>query len=357
MGRNSRTGSRSPNFTLPKPICVRLPFMDERHDTTTAEHPCPVCVMRKAVAFRHNEPGLAHGHHHHSHAPANFGTAFAVGILLNGAFVVAEIIYGIRAHSLALVADAGHNFGDVLGLFAAWGAFMLAKRAPTSKHTYGFRRSSILSALLNAVLLLIATGGILWEAVRRLMEPAPVASGIVMAVAGVGIAVNAITALMFASGRKGDLNIRGAYLHMAGDAAIAFGVVLAGLAIKLTGISFIDPAVSILVALLVVLSTWGLLRESVNLALDAVPEGIELDAVRSFLVAVPGVQGIHDLHIWAMSTTEAALTVHLIHPEPVNDQFLADVCEELHDKFGIEHATLQIERGDPGVMCSLNEAG
>lgn len=321
------------------------------------QHPCPVCVRRKQQQFRHNERGLAHDHHNHGHAPATFGAAFAVGIVLNGAFVVAEIVYGIRAHSLALVADAGHNFGDVLGLFAAWGAFMLAKRAPTSKHTYGFRRSSILSALLNAVLLLVATGGILWEAARRLMEPAPVQSGIVMAVAGVGIAVNVITALMFASGRKDDLNIRGAYLHMAGDAAIAFGVVLAGLTIKLTGISLIDPVVSIAVALLVVLSTWSLLREAVNLAMDAVPEGIELDAVRSYLADIPGVEGIHDLHIWAMSTTEAALTVHLIHPEPVTDRFLASVCEGLHDQFGIEHATLQIERGDPGVMCSLNEAG
>lgn len=283
--------------------------------------------------------------------------AFAVGILLNGAFVVGEVVYGIKGHSLALVADAGHNFGDVLGLFAAWGGFMLAKRAPTAKHTYGFRRSSILSALLNAVLLLVATGGILWEALRRLIAPAPVESGIVMAVAGVGIAINAITAWMFASGRKGDLNIRSAYLHMAADAAIALGVVLAGLAIKLTGLSIIDPLVSIVVALLVVLSTWSLLREAINLALDAVPEGIELEEVRAYLAAVTGVQGIHDLHVWAMSTTETALTVHLIHPEPVNDQFLADICEELHDKFGIEHATVQIERGDPGVMCSLNEAG
>lgn len=278
-----------------------------------------------------------------------------MGIVLNGAFVVAEIVYGIRAHSLALVADAGHNFGDVLGLFAAWGAYMLAKRAPTSKHTYGFRRSSILSALLNAVLLFVATGGILWEAVRRLMNPAPVMSGIVMVVAGVGIAVNVITALMFASGRKGDLNIRGAYQHMAGDAAVALGVVIAGLAIRLTGLSVIDPVVSIVVALLVVLATWGLLRESINLALDAVPAGIDLEQVRAYLKLVPGVQGIHDLHIWAMSTTEAALTVHLIYPEPVTDQFLADICKELHDNFGIEHATLQIERGDPGVMCSLNE--
>lgn len=298
-----------------------------------------------------------HGHSHgpggHGHAPASFGKAFAIGIVLNAGYVIAEVIYGRLAHSVALVADAGHNLGDVLGLLFAWGASILVIRPPSGKHTYGFRATSILAALLNAVVLLITIGGIAWEAIRRLQHPSDVAGGIVIWVAVAGIAVNSITALLFLSGRKGDLNIRGAFVHMAGDAGIAFGVVLAGVAILLTGLRWIDPVVSLVIVAVILRSTWGLLRDSVNLALDAVPEGIALDEVRSYLETLPDVTEVHDLHIWAMSTTETALTAHLVIPEIADhDGLLARCCEELHDQFGIEHTTLQLECGNEAHPCA-----
>lgn len=302
---------------------------------------------------------MAHDHGHaHSHAPANFGRAFAIGIALNTGFVVIEAVFGVLAGSLALVADAGHNLSDVLGLLLAWGASILVRRRPTIRRTYGLRRSSILAALLNAVFLLLAIGAIGREALGRFAHPEPTAGGPIIAVALVGIVINGTTALLFASGRRGDLNIRGAYLHMAADAGVSLGVVLAGLAILLTGWRWLDPAVSLAIVVVIFVGTWGLLRDSVNLALDAVPEGIDTAAVAAYLSALPGVTAVHDLHIWAMSTTETALTAHLVIPGGGDtDALLARACGELHDRFGIAHATMQIERGDPAHPCGLASAG
>ncbi len=303
---------------------------------------------------------MSHAHHNHagscghSHAPAAFDRAFAVGIALNGAFVVAETIYGLRAGSLALLGDAGHNLGDVLGLVLAWGASLLARRAPSPRRTYGLRRGSIFAAVGNAALLLAAMAGVAWEAVHRLAHPAPVATGTVMIVAGVGIVINTTTALGFMSGRDGDLNVRGAYLHMLSDAAASAGVVLAGLVIGLTGWSWVDPAVSLLLVGLVVAGTWGLLRDSVNLALDAVPSGIDPAEVRAALAALPGVTDVHDLHIWGMSTTDVALTAHVVRPAvaapaPDDDSLLRTAVDQLERRFGIAHTTLQLERA--GHAC------
>lgn len=294
----------------------------------------------------------SHGGHHH-HGPANYSRAFAIGVALNMGFVLVEAVYGFFAHSLALLADAGHNLSDVAGLLLAWGAMYLAKRKPSPRRTYGLRRSSILAALGNAVLLLIAVGAIAWEAILRFGKPEPVAGGTVMAVAGIGIAVNATTALLFMAGRKTDVNIEGAFLHMAADAAVSLGVVIAGGAIKFTGWTWLDPVTSLAIVAVIMGSTWGLLRKSVNLAMDAVPEHIDPGAVRAFLTGLLGVTAVHDLHIWGMSTTEAALTVHLVRPEVSDeDAFLAATAKELHDRFAIEHVTIQIERGS-GLACRL----
>ena len=297
-----------------------------------------------------------HGHHghNHDHGQANYGRAFAIGTALNVGFVIIEAVYGYFAHSLALFADAGHNLSDVLGLLLAWGASALARRPPTRRYTYGLRGSSILAALFNAILLLLAMGAIAWEAIRRFSDPSPVAGGTVIGVAVVGIAINTATALMFMSGRKSDLNIRGAFLHMAADAIVSAGVVLAGIAIVVTGWLWFDPVVSLIIVAVVVVGTWQLLRDSVNLALDAVPEGISPQAVQTYLAERPGVTQVHDLHIWAMSTTETALTAHLVMPSGYpGDAFLAETCKELHDHFGIEHATLQVETGDRNHPCAL----
>ena len=297
-----------------------------------------------------------HGHSGHAHVPKDFGTAFAIGIGLNTAFVVVEAAYGYVSNSVSLVADAGHNLSDVLGLVAAWVASVLVKRAASARYTYGYRGSSILAALLNAVFLLIAMGAVIWEAASRLVHPEPVAGATVMAVAGVGILVNGATAWLFAGGAKGDINLRGAYLHMAADAAVSAGVVVAGLAIRLTGLEWIDPAVSLVVAGLVVWATWGLLRDSVAMSLDAVPPEISPDAVSAFLRGRPDVTDLHDLHIWPMSTTSVALTAHLVmadgHP---GNGFLIETAEALRDRFGIGHATLQIEEAG-GPTCRLAQA-
>ena len=291
------------------------------------------------------------GHHHdhghgagHSHAPARFDRAFAVGIALNLGYVAVEAGYGLKIGSLALVADAGHNLSDVLGLVIAWGATALARRRPSLRFTYGLRSSSILAALFNAVFLLVAVGAIAVEAVRRLMDPSPVAAGVVIAVAAAGIVVNALTAWMFASGRKGDLNIRGAYLHMAADAAVSLGVVLAALVMMFTGWAWLDPLVSLVISAVIVAGTWGLLRDSTSMALHAVPPGLDLRAVEAQLLARPGVVRVHDLHVWSMSTTETALTAHLQIPAGhPGDAFLCDTAETLEHEFGIGHMTLQIE--------------
>jgi cobalt-zinc-cadmium efflux system protein len=290
--------------------------------------------------------------HTHAHAPANIGRAFAIGVALNLGFVIAEFLYGRLAHSLALVADAGHNLSDVLSLLLAWGAMLLSQRLPTQRRTYGFRRSSILASLINAVVLLLAVGAIGWEALQRLGQPEPVGEVTVIWVAAVGIVVNGVTAVLFMAGREHDLNIKGAFLHMASDAAVSFGVVLAGVVILLTDWFWLDPVISLIVMGVVLVGTWGLLRDSVNLALDAVPEHIQLPAVEAYLRTLPGVVEIHDLHIWGMSTTEVALTAHLVMPDTAcEDRLLSRVCGELHDQFGIEHATLQVENGDPDYPC------
>lgn len=291
--------------------------------------------------------------HTHAHAPASFGSAFAIGIGLNIAFVLVEAGYGLKANSVALLADAGHNLSDVLGLAIAWGATVLAKKAPSARYTFGLRGSSILAALFNAVFLLVAVGAIAWEAIQRFGHPQPVAGATVMVVAAIGILINGVTAWLFASGRKGDLNIRGAFLHMAADAAVSAGVVAAGLVIVYTGWTWLDPVVSLAIAAIIVFGTWGLLRESVASSLSAVPAGIEPQAVRQHLAALQGVEETHDLHIWPMSTTEVALTCHLRMPSGhPGDIFLRDLARELKTRYGIGHATFQIETS-PENLCEL----
>jgi cobalt-zinc-cadmium efflux system protein len=296
--------------------------------------------------------GRHHGHGD-SRVARSFGFAFAVGTALNLGFIVIEAVYGVLAHSTALLADAGHNLSDVLALLIAWGAAHLGTRGPTERFTYGFRSTSILAALVNAVALLVVMGGIAWEAIQRLAEPDPVAALTVMIVAAIGIAVNGLTAWLFAAGRDGDLNIKAAFVHMAGDAAISASVVIAGALILLTGWLWLDPAVSLILVGAVVWSTGGLLRDSVMLSLDAVPGSIKPAEVRAYLEALPGVKRIHDLHIWPMSTTEVALTCHLLMPAGhPGDEFAAQAARELHDHFGIGHTTLQIEV-DEAVACAL----
>ena len=295
-----------------------------------------------------------HGHHGHSHAPASFGLAFAIGVTLNSGFVLAELIFGYAAHSLALISDAIHNLSDVMALLLAWGALWLSQRQPTDRHTYGYRRASILAALANAALLLIVVGGIAVEAIDRLRAPAEVASMTVLWVAALGIVINGATALLFMRGRHDDLNIRGAYLHMAADAGVSFGVVVAAALTMATGWSWIDPVVSLCIAGVVLVSGWDLARESVNMALDAVPRDIALGEVRQYLAALDGVSEVHDLHIWAMSTNETALTAHLVRPDGSNDAFLHRVCEGLSHRFNIHHATLQVEVD--GDACKLAPA-
>lgn len=310
---------------------------------------------------------MGHGHHHHhdhhhghghghAHAtpPDRWDRAFAIGIGLNLAYVVAEAGAGFAFGSVALLADAGHNLSDVLGLAIAWGGAALARKAPSKRFTYGLKGSTILAALANALLLLVAIGAIALEAVQRFDAPPQVPGLMVSAVAAAGVAVNALTAWLFARGREGDVNIRGAYLHMAADALVSAGVVAAGVAIYLTGIGWIDPLVSLVIAVVIFWQTWGLLRETVEMSLAAVPRGIDYDTVHTALAALPGVSEVHDLHIWPMSTTEPGLTAHLCVPAgPPGDAFLHDAQAMLHDRFGIGHATIQVETGD---ACALAPA-
>ncbi|MBO9512410.1 cation diffusion facilitator family transporter [Erythrobacter sp. A6_0] len=292
--------------------------------------------------------GQAHeqGHDHahgHSHAPKDFGRAFLIGIILNTGFVIIEAVYGWISGSMALIADAGHNLSDVLALLLAWGASAAAKRPPTQRFTYGFKSSTILAALANAGLLLIAIGAILFETLRRVAEPAPVQGETMAVVAGIGILVNAGTAALFLKGQD-DINIRGAFLHMAADALVSLGVVIAGLAILWTGERWIDPAVSIAIVLVIAWGTWGLLKDSVAMSLLAVPKTVSESEVRAYLSGLPGVEAVHDLHIWPMSTTETALTAHLVMPEGhYGDAFLREVAEELEHHHRIGHTTIQIE--------------
>ncbi|MBX9828060.1 MAG: cation diffusion facilitator family transporter [Xanthobacteraceae bacterium] len=286
----------------------------------------------------------AHGGHDHSHTPKSFGFAFALGAGLNTAFVAAEAVFGILSNSTALLADAAHNLSDVLGLLIAWAAAGLSRRAPTARYTYGWRSSSILAALFNALFLLVAVGGIAWEAIQRFSRPEPVAEWTVIVVALIGIFINGFTAWLFASGRKDDINIEGAFLHMAADAAVSAGVVAAALVIVFTKALWIDPAVSLVICGVIVWSTWRLLNNSVRMSLSAVPGSIDPGEVRKFIEQLPGIASIHDLHVWPISTTETALTCHLVMPAGhPGDMFLIRTAQELARRFAIGHTTLQIE--------------
>jgi cobalt-zinc-cadmium efflux system protein len=290
-------------------------------------------------------------HHHHGdcqHHHVNYNRAFAIGVALNIAYVGVETAYGFAIGSLSLLADAGHNLSDVLGLLLAWSGHYLAQLKPTRRHTYGWRSFSILAALLNALLLLVAVGGIAWEAVHRLGDPANVPGMTVIWVAGIGVLVNGITAMLFMSGSQNDLNIRGAYLHMAADAAVSVGVVIGGVLIMTLGWHWVDPVGSLAIAVVILLGTWGLFRESLNLSLHGVPANIDAEEVESFLETLPEVQSVHDLHIWAMSTTENAMTAHLVVPQQEDDRFLHRVAKSLRDQFKIHHPTLQLERSADG---------
>jgi cobalt-zinc-cadmium efflux system protein len=300
-----------------------------------------------------------HGHggaHHHHGDPSQHGRAFIVAIVLNTAFVAVEFGFGFAAESTALMADAGHNLSDVLGLLLAWGAMLLARKRPSGRFTYGLRSSSILAALGNAMLLFVACGAIGWEAVLRFSQPPAVAGVTVMVVAGVGIVVNGVSAWLFMRGSRDDVNIRGAYLHMAADAAVSLGVVVAGGVMLLTGWYWLDPALSLVIVAVILVGTWGLLRESVRLAMDAVPAGIDPAAVSAYLLNVPGVSAIHDLHIWGVSTTESALTVHLVMPGGYpGDTAIDAVTQALRERFSVQHSTLQVELGTTQHACSLHQ--
>jgi cobalt-zinc-cadmium efflux system protein len=310
----------------------------------------------------HDHDHTDHGHHshdhqghdHHRHLSSDLGLVFAISIALNLGFVLIEGIFGFISHSMSLLADAGHNFSDVLGLVAAWGANVLAARRPSARYTYGLRSSSILAALANAIVLLIAVGGIVVEAVQRLITPAEVGGVTIIIVACAGVVVNGAAALMLGHRHHGDLNIKSAYAHMLADALVSIGVALSGAVILWTDWLWLDPAVSIVVSAVIVLGTWRLLRHSLDMALHAVPPGIDPAAVRAQLLETPGVSEVHDLHIWPMSTTSTALTAHLIMPAGhPGDACLSDVATALRKRFGIEHATIQVETGDPAHPCVL----
>ncbi|CUT13502.1 Cobaltzinccadmium resistance protein CzcD [Bradyrhizobium sp.] len=308
--------------------------------------------MQQASQYRehshdHEADHDEEGHHHgpgHAHAPASFGTAFAIGISLNAALVVAQGVYGYAANSTALMADAGHNLSDVLGLVVAWAASVASKQPPSGRFTYGLKGTSILAALANAVFLLVATGAIGWESVQRFWQPEPVAGITVMVVAAIGIVINGAIALLFARGRKGDLNIHGAFLHMAGDAAVSAGVVVSAALILWTDWLWLDPAMSLVICAVVLWSTWGLLRGSIGMSLAAAPADTDVGAVRTFLLDRPGVTDVHDLHVWPISTTETAMTCHVVMPEGhPGDHFLIESARLLRERYRIGHSTLQIE--------------
>ncbi len=302
-------------------------------------------------ALGHDHAGPSHGDHHHG--PGSYDRAFAVGVFLNAAFVVAEIGFGLAANSVVLVADAAHNLGDVLGLLLAWGASWLARRPPTPRRTYGWGRSSILAALVNSVVLLVSVGAIAFEAARRLFHPEPVGELTVTGVAAAGIVVNGVTAWLFMRGRKDDLNIRAAFLHLAGDAAVSAGVVLTGLLIALTGWFWLDPLASLAIAAVILLSTWGVLRDAADMAMDAVPGGVRPEAVEDYLRRLPGIVEVHDLHIWALSTTETALTAHLVSVRERDRDSLSGIAAEIRQRFRIGHTTFQVETIADAEACEL----
>ncbi len=295
-------------------------------------------------------------HHHHHHEAPDYNRAFAIGVALNIIFVVIEVFYGVMANSLALITDAGHNLSDVMGLLLAWGASYLAGKLPSARRTYGYSRATILASMFSALLLLAAVVVISWEAVNRFVTPAEPVGTTIMVVAGIGVFINAATAWLFVSGKDHDLNIRGAYLHMAADALVSLGVVVSGFVIWKFGLKWFDPLSSLLIAVVIFWSTWGLLRDSLNLAVDAVPRGMDPGEVREWLSAQPGVDGMHDLHIWPVSTTETALTAHLLMSDPPqDDEFLHRLASQLKHRFKISHATLQIERGNHSHPCMQSQ--
>jgi cobalt-zinc-cadmium efflux system protein len=286
-----------------------------------------------------------HAHHHHDHGSEDFTRAFALGIALNVAIVIIELVYGFLANSMALIADGGHNLSDVLGLVVGWAGAVMAKRSPSPRFTYGLKKASILSALINALLLLVAVGAIAAEAIRRLFNPAPAEAHTMIWVAAIAIAVNGATALLFARGRSHDINVHAAFQHMAADAAVSAAVVFAGFVILWTGQRWVDPVMSLAVAGVILWGSWGLIRESVGMSLMGVPSGIVIEDVEAALGRLDGVQTVHDLHVWPLSTTETALTAHLVAPHAAStDDLLCTARTMLHDRFGIEHCTLQIER-------------
>jgi len=291
--------------------------------------------------------------HTHTYSSKNLNKAFLAGIILNSIYIVVEFVYGLISNSMALIADAGHNVSDVLGLMLAWGAMRLALRSATPKRTYGMRKSTILAALFNSVLLMTAVGAITIEAIRKFLNPVPVEGNIIIIVAGIGVLINSATAFLFLSGKDSDINVKGAFLHMAADAGVSLGVVAAGFVINFTDWLWVDPVMSLIIVLVITWGTWGLLKEAFNLSMDAVPSNINPADVRNYLENVPGVKKIHDLHIWAMSTTESALTVHIVkeNPETGND-FLGKICRDLHEKFGIGHTTIQVEGEDGLHSCT-----
>ena len=294
----------------------------------------------------HGAHAHGHGHHHHHAPPEGIGDwRYLIGIGLNLAFVVAEAIAGVLSNSTALFADASHNLSDVLGLALAGGAVWLAKRPSGSQRTYGFGKATVFAALINGLLLVFASGAIVWEAIHRFMQPAPVQSVTVMITAGLGVLINGATALMFMRGREDDANVKAAFLHMAADAAISVGVILAGLLVLLTGAAWIDPAASIIIVVVILMGTWGLLREATDMAMDAAPRSIDVKSLRDYLGQQPGVTEVHDLHVWSMGAASSAMTAHLVMPEIAdNDAFLQGLCRNMERRFRIEHATFQIER-------------
>jgi len=290
--------------------------------------------------------------HHHHHSPPDYSRAFAVGVTLNVLFVVVEAFYGVVSGSLALLTDAGHNLSDVFGLLLAWGAAALARKRPSARRTYGYSRATIIASLFSGLLLMGAVGAIGWEAVGRLMDPPQPAGKTIMIVAAIGVVINTVTALFFFSGKDNDLNIRGAFLHMAADAAVSLGVVASGALILFYGLNWVDPVISLVIAAVIFLSTWGLLRDSLNLAVDAVPRNVDPEAVRNYLAGLPGVTAVHDLHIWPLSTTDTALTSHLVmQPLPDSDRFLNEVVQRLLEEYSIDHATIQLERHESDIVC------
>lgn len=307
------------------------------------------------MAHDHDHGHQPHGAGGHSHAPAQFGQAFAIGIALNTALVAGQVGFGLFAHSVALLADAVHNAGDVLGLVLAWGAMRLGQLSPTLRRTYGWGRTSILAALVNAVVLLVSTGVIALEAIQRFNDPQPIAGGVVMAVAAAGIVINGCTALLFMRGSKGDLNVRGAFLHMAADAGVSAGVVVAAGLILLTGAHWLDPLASLLIGAVIIAGTWGLLRDSASLALDGVPPGVDVPTVTASLAALPGVLEVHDLHVWALSTTRIALTAHLV-ADGTGPLLVPQACTLVQTRFGIDHCTFQVETTDTASVCRLRPA-